>query len=87
MGTCQGELCACRAAGLLAKANNCAERSLADLASFIAERWKGMNPVAWGEPLVEGQFMTWLYEGVCGIDQLYNPGQQNNKHTQNQTNN
>ncbi|WP_302983537.1 anaerobic glycerol-3-phosphate dehydrogenase subunit A [uncultured Muribaculum sp.] len=73
MGTCQGELCACRAAGLLAKANGCAERSLTDLASFVAERWKGMYPVGWGETLVEGQLMSWLYEGVCGIDKLYAP--------------
>jgi glycerol-3-phosphate dehydrogenase len=73
MGTCQGELCACRAAGLLVKANGCAERTLHDLGSFINERWKGMCPVSWGETLVEGQFMSWLYEGVCGIDQIVKP--------------
>lgn len=73
MGTCQGELCACRAAGLLVKANNCAERTLRDLSSFINERWKGMCPVSWGETLVEGQFMSWLYEGVCGIDKIALP--------------
>lgn len=68
MGTCQGELCACRASGLLAKAGGCADGALRDLASFINERWKGMAPVCWGETLVEGQFMSWLYEGVCGLD-------------------
>lgn len=26
MGTCQGELCACRAAGLLGEAHNCSQR-------------------------------------------------------------
>lgn len=70
MGTCQGELCACRAAGLLGKANGCAERTLTDLASFLGERWKGMYPIAWGETLVENQFTSWLYNGVCGINQL-----------------
>lgn len=70
MGTCQGELCACRAAGLLGKANGCAERTLTDLASFLNERWKGMYPIAWGETLVENQFTSWLYRGVCGIDQM-----------------
>ncbi len=73
MGTCQGGLCACRAAGVLVKANNCAERTLRDLSSFINERWKGMYPVAWGESLVEGQFMAWLYEGVCGLDEIALP--------------
>jgi len=70
MGTCQGELCACRAAGLLGKANGCAEGALKDLSSFIMERWKGMCPVSWGETLVEIQFMSWLYEGVCGLDMV-----------------
>lgn len=70
MGTCQGELCACRAAGLLGKANGCAERTLRDLSSFLNERWKGMYPIAWGETLVEIQFTSWLYNGVCGIDQI-----------------
>lgn len=70
MGTCQGELCACRAAGLLGKANGCADRTLADLASFLGERWKGMYPIAWGETLVENQFTSWLYNGVCGINQM-----------------
>ncbi|MGN1211634.1 MAG: anaerobic glycerol-3-phosphate dehydrogenase subunit A [Candidatus Cryptobacteroides sp.] len=68
MGTCQGELCACRAAGLLGKANGCADRAASDLASFMNERWKGMYPVAWGETLCEAQFTSWIYEGVCGLD-------------------
>ena len=70
MGTCQGEMCACRAAGLLGKANGCADRTLTDLALFLGERWKGMYPVAWGETLVENQFTSWLYNGVCGINQM-----------------
>ena len=73
MGTCQGGLCACRAAGILVNSNRCAERTLRDLSSFINERWKGMYPVAWGESLVEGQFMSWLYEGVCGLDEIALP--------------
>ena len=68
MGTCQGELCACRAAGLLSKANGCAQKSIEDLASFMNERWKGMFPVAWGDTLAEAQFTSWIYEGVCGLD-------------------
>lgn len=67
MGTCQGGLCACRAAGLLADANNCASASLDDLQWFINERWKGMNPVSWGDTLEEAQFMSWLVKGVGGF--------------------
>ncbi len=68
MGTCQGELCACRAAGLLAKANGCAVKAEEDLSAFMNERWKGMYPVAWGDTLCEAQFTSWIYEGVCGLD-------------------
>ncbi|MBR5297296.1 MAG: anaerobic glycerol-3-phosphate dehydrogenase subunit A [Parabacteroides sp.] len=68
MGTCQGELCACRAAGLLSKANGCAEKAQEDLADFLNERWRGMYPVAWGDTLCETQFTSWVYEGICGLD-------------------
>ncbi|MCH5215404.1 MAG: anaerobic glycerol-3-phosphate dehydrogenase subunit A [Muribaculaceae bacterium] len=68
MGTCQGGICACRAAGILGRAGGCPQESLKDLKVFIGERWKGMSPVAWGETLEEMQFMAWLYQGVGGID-------------------
>lgn len=73
MGTCQGGMCACRASGMLVKHNNCVDRTLRDLSSFIDERWKGMKNVAWGETLIEAQFMSWLYEGVCGLDRIVAP--------------
>jgi glycerol-3-phosphate dehydrogenase len=67
MGTCQAELCACRAAGLLVKAHGCADRARADLKDFMNERWKGMYPVAWGETLREGEFTQWIYKAVLGL--------------------
>lgn len=68
MGTCQGELCACRGAGLLERHDRCTQRSLDDMAAFMNERWHGMFPVCWGESLVESQFTSWLYQGVLGIE-------------------
>lgn len=68
MGTCQGELCACRAAGLLSEAHNCARQAKSDLAKFLNERWKGMYPVAWGEALRESEYTQWVYSGVCGMN-------------------
>lgn len=68
MGTCQGELCSCRAAGLLAQSHGCAQRAKEDLAYFLNERWKGIAPIAWGESLSEAQFTSWIYEGVCGLN-------------------
>lgn len=70
MGTCQGELCACRGAGLLEKHHACAQKRLDDLATFMNERWHGMYPVCWGETLVESQFTAWLYQASMGIDSL-----------------
>lgn len=67
MGTCQGELCACRAAGMLAHAKECARDARKDLVNFMNERWKGMYPVSWGETLRENEYTLWVYAGVCGL--------------------
>lgn len=68
MGTCQGELCSCRAAGLLADAHECADRAKNDLMNFVNERWKGMYPVCWGDTLRESEYSQWIYSGVCGLE-------------------
>lgn len=68
MGTCQGELCACRAAGLMTSMHKyCTRRAKEDLASFLNERWKGMAPIAWGDTLRESEYTTWVYESICGL--------------------
>lgn len=73
MGTCQGELCACRAAGRLAEATNCTEKAREDLKSFMNERWKGMYPVAWGETLRESAYTQWTYSEVLGLGEPAGP--------------
>ena len=68
MGTCQGELCACRAAGIMeGKVKNCSTRAKEDLANFLNERWKGVYPTGWGESLRGSEYSAWDYEGVCGL--------------------
>ena len=67
MGTCQGELCACRAAGLLCESLEKSGKAKDDLANFLQERWKGMAPIAWGEGINEIQFTSWIYEGIYGL--------------------
>ena len=70
MGTCQGELCACRAAGLLQRFNvTTPAQSLALLSAFLNERWKGVQPIAWGDALRESEFTRWVYLGLCGLPQ------------------
>lgn len=68
MGTCQGELCACRAAGLMSEVHKyCTRRAKEDLAAFLNERWKGMAPIAWGDTLRESEYTSWIYKSVCGL--------------------
>ncbi len=70
MGTCQGTLCACRAACVLSELTKTdAKKSQADLVSVMNERWKGMRPVAWGDTLKESQLMSMVYEGLCGLNE------------------
>ena len=68
MGTCQGELCACRAAGVMCATGTEADKTLTDLRNFINERWKGMRPVAWGSTLDEAQLTTTIYQGLLGLE-------------------
>ncbi len=67
MGTCQGEFCACRAAGLLAASHGCMERAKADLEEFLQERWKGNFPIGWGDTLREAEYTQWVYKHVLGL--------------------
>lgn len=86
MGTCQGQLCACRAAGVLCALDGAgrydatdvtlAKLHAADLAKFVDERWKGMQPVAWGDTLAEAQLSANIYEGLCGVNALAEAGKE-----------
>jgi glycerol-3-phosphate dehydrogenase len=68
MGTCQGELCACRAASIMVGEDKlCAKSAKEDLVSFLNERWKGVYPIAWGDTLRESEYAKWVYEGICGL--------------------
>ena len=74
MGTCQGELCACRAAGLMEESKiMCSDKAKEDLVQFLDERWKGIFPVAWGDTLRESEYTSWVYESICGIDKEASP--------------
>lgn len=71
MGTCQGELCACRASGIMRSTERfCTKRAKDDLSSFLTERWKGIYPIAWGDTLRESEYTAWVYQGVCGLDSV-----------------
>jgi len=85
MGPCQGGFCTFRAAGLVAErraagneAETAAVAAVADgwarsdraLVDFLAERFRGTRPIAWGRQLQELWVTAGLYSGVLGIGSL-----------------
>ncbi|WP_424406904.1 anaerobic glycerol-3-phosphate dehydrogenase subunit A [Pasteurella sp. PK-2025] len=71
MGTCQGELCACRASGLMARFGvTTARQSTTQLAAFMEERWRGIAPIAWGEAIREAEFTSWVYYSLLGLNDV-----------------
>jgi hypothetical protein len=42
-------------------------QSLTQLSEFLNERWKGVQPIAWGDALRESEFTRWVYLGLCGL--------------------
>ena len=68
MGTCQGQLCACRAGNLLAKNRLCVKKEREDIAAFMEERWKGLRPIAWGDALRGAELSLWEYTEILGFD-------------------
>ena len=53
--------------GVMCDAGDEAEKTLTDLHDFINERWKGMQPVAWGSTLDEAQLTAAIYQGLLGL--------------------
>ncbi|AWI50582.1 anaerobic glycerol-3-phosphate dehydrogenase subunit A [Actinobacillus porcitonsillarum] len=71
MGTCQAELCACRAAGLMNRFNVATStQSITQLASFMEERWRGIQPIMWGDAMREAEFTSWIYYGLLGLNDV-----------------
>ena len=71
MGTCQAELCACRAAGLMNRFEVATPRqSTTQLSAFMEERWRGIEPIAWGEAIREAEFTSWMYGSVLGLNDV-----------------
>ena len=48
--------------------NLTAAQSITQLSDFLNERWKGVQPIAWGDALRESEFTRWVYQGLCGLE-------------------
>ena len=63
MGTCQGAFCIEKVATVLAEVLGCPQKAPDFVRQYVAERWKGMVPLCWGESLREMEFMRKKYSG------------------------
>ena len=69
MGSCQGGMCAYRAAGLLhTRRRPAVHETNGQLANFLQERWKGMWPVLQGQQLRQARLNEVLCMGLLGAD-------------------
>jgi len=71
MGPCQGGFCIYRAAGVLKSINRlsreAANRALLD---FLQERWKGVQPILYGDQLRQARLDDWIFQGLLDVEHL-----------------
>ncbi len=71
MGPCQGGFCIYRATGILHELQKTpvqvANRALLD---FVQERWKGVQPVLYGDQLRQTRLDEWIFQGILDVGHL-----------------
>ena len=45
-------------------------QSTMQLNSFMEERWRGIQPIAWGEAMREAEFTSWIYQSLLGLNDV-----------------
>lgn len=66
-GACQGSFCGLRTvAHLYQHGDFQAHRGLAEIIDFFGERWRGQQPVLWGEQLAQAELAEALHCGLFG---------------------
>lgn len=71
MGPCQGGFCIYRAAGLQ-HAGQFAQAQTTNhaLLHFLQERWKGVQPLMWGDQLRQARLDDWIFQGILDVEHL-----------------
>jgi len=71
MGPCQGGFCMYRATGIMHGVERmdgwAANRSLRE---FLQERWKGVQPILYGDQLRQARLDDWIFQGVLDVEHL-----------------
>jgi glycerol-3-phosphate dehydrogenase len=68
-GACQGAFCTVRAAAhLVDRGILTGDSALRESAQFFGERWRGQQPILWGEQLAEAELAEALHCGLHGLE-------------------
>jgi glycerol-3-phosphate dehydrogenase len=66
-GACQGAFCGLRTAAHLYQTGDFqAQQGLAEMVDFFSERWRGQQPILWGEQLAQAELAEALHCGLFG---------------------
>ena len=66
-GACQGAFCGLRTAAHLYQTGDFqAQQGLAEIVDFFSERWRGQQPILWGEQLAQAELAEALHCGLFG---------------------
>jgi glycerol-3-phosphate dehydrogenase len=73
MGPCQGGFCIYRATGILHNVQKIsAEAANHSLLTFLQERWKGVQPILYGDQLRQARLDDWIFQGLLDVNHLPN---------------
>jgi glycerol-3-phosphate dehydrogenase len=71
MGPCQGGFCVFRATGIVHELKRLsAPEANRALLAFLAERWKGVQPLLHGDQLRQAWLDDWIFQGVLDVEHL-----------------
>jgi glycerol-3-phosphate dehydrogenase len=71
MGPCQGGFCIYRATGMLHEFQHLDHRAAnAALLDFLQERWKGVQPILYGDQLRQARLDDWIFQGLLAVEHV-----------------
>jgi glycerol-3-phosphate dehydrogenase len=71
MGPCQGGFCIYRTAGILHGHDGIeTEQANQAVLDYIAERWKGVWPILYGDQLRQARLDDWIFQGILDVGHL-----------------
>jgi glycerol-3-phosphate dehydrogenase len=71
MGPCQGGFCIYRTTGILHGFDRLdQEAANSALLDFLQERWKGVQPILYGDQFRQAHLDDWIFQGLLDVQHL-----------------